>query len=183
MADAKGRQISRLSSSILECKILMELQTIRRSRLHGRSAFKIAMRRAALAPASGLLLLRRRRQLGCSFVVPGILGCSTSSEKSSTGIRTRGHGVRARAAIAASANFVGALGSGWPPFAQRAFLRVVQSWPRSFARAARASFVAAGVAPRRWRQTKSCPVHHPAKVGRSWVVDKAAAFGSQLFGG
>ena len=92
MADAQPREIGHQGRGIGEGEAAMELQAQRGARGHRRwrRMTSMRLRTAGASNNSRAGGSRRRRQLGCSSIVPGRLGCSTSPSRSSSGASISG---------------------------------------------------------------------------------------------
>jgi hypothetical protein len=117
MADAEAREIGHEPLGVRKGEALVELNAIGCARSHQRS--RRVWRRARTCGDSKSLAAgfsRRRRQFGCSSIVPGRFGCSASPRTSSIGMSASGAGDLAVKASAAStaAPAPGALAGFWP---------------------------------------------------------------------
>ena len=94
VADAEPREVRHQGLGIGEGEAAMELQAQRGARGHRRWRRMISTRwrTAGASNSSRAGGSRRRRQLGCSSIVPGRLGCSASPNRSSSGASISGEG-------------------------------------------------------------------------------------------
>src|SRR5262249_39127344 len=76
MADTKPRKIGNSGGRIVEGKIIPELKTIGGARCHSTALgeMKASIRVRSLSSRRKSRVLRRRRQFGCSSMVPGMFG-------------------------------------------------------------------------------------------------------------
>ncbi len=182
VADAKPREIRNQRLGIRKGETLVELQPHRGARCHLRS--RNVFKRARTFGAWSMVdagSASRRRQFGCSSIVPGRLGCSDNPRMSSIGMSASGAGDCAVNAIAASTAGSAAAGGGSSLCATPECWKACHIAVRSFARSI-VSF-ALSARPIAARIAMSAPVHHPATVGRSCVVVIATASGRHLRGG
>src|ERR1700722_5228580 len=189
MADAETRSIGHQTRCTGKGEVLMQLQPHGCAHAHkrGRLCASVAMREAASGSsnktrASGA---RRRRQFGCSSMVPGKFGCSSMPRTSSIGGRIRGEPVAAVNTSAASTTG-GVLSAGGSALcAAPLSTKARHSARRSTARSSAAS-VSLTPTPSRLQAARvvmSLPRHQPATVGRSCVDVMPTALRSHAPGG
>ena len=183
MTDAQPHEIRHQPLGVREGEALVELEA-GRSRAEPSAlpqSLEARTHAAARSKSSADGFSKRRRQFGCSSIVPGRFGCSVRPSTSSIGMSASGAGDCAVKAIAASTAESGCEGGGsialvTPPV-RNALHRALRSCVRSFG--SRASSASPSFA----RVAMSAPLHHPAAVGRSCVLVIATALDRHFVGG
>ncbi|PAV65983.1 hypothetical protein WR25_27209 [Diploscapter pachys] len=184
VADAEPVEIGDQRLGVGECEALMELQAIGGAGAHaGLLCERMAVRRATSGRASSASVVSgmRRRQLGCSSVVPGRLGCSSIPTRSSSGTMVSGQG--ACAVKASAASIAGAASCGTGPLATPACVAAVHSAFFSPMRRRRSLGSSLSLRFSLCAQVMSCPVHQPASVAVSCVPVIATAQASHALEG
>ena len=136
VTDAETCDVGDMPLGVRKGEALVELQPHGGARSHARRLRNDASR----ARASGASRISdagapsRRRQFGCSSIVPGTFGCSASPRMSSIGISASGAGDCAVKAIAASTAWASFSPSGSSAATTPALRKARHSAERSFAR-------------------------------------------------